>query len=103
MENYNYVLHQLNEDILNLERGIDLMAYLDNIKVELIETEPKNILFSRQKMSIDEYCKYFGKLFAAVAKEQLTCIGAPTLPFITMRNLIQQIMILKLPFLLLKE
>ena len=77
MENYSYVLHQLNEDILNLERGIDLMAYLDNIKVELIETEPKNILFSRQKMSIDEYCKYFGKLFAAVAKEQLTCIGAP--------------------------
>lgn len=77
LENCKYILHQLNEDILNLERGIDIMAYLDNIAVELVETEPKNILFSRQKMSIDDYCRYFGKLFETIAKEHLTCIGAP--------------------------
>ena len=77
LENCQYVLHQLNDDILNLERGIDIMAYLDNITVELVETEPKNILFSRQKMSTDEYCKYFGKLFEIIAKEKLTCLAPP--------------------------
>ena len=77
LENCKYILHQINEDISNLERGIDIMAYLNNIAVELVETQPKNILFSRQKMSIDEYCKYYGKLFETIAKEHLTCIGAP--------------------------
>ena len=77
LTNDMHVLKQLNEDILNLERGIDIMAYLDNITVELVETEPKNILFSRQKMSIDEYCKYFGKLFEIIAREKLTCLAPP--------------------------
>lgn len=77
VENYKYILHQINTDLSNLERGINIMAYLDNIAVELVETLPKNILFSRQKMSIEEYCKYYGKLFETIAKEHLTCIGAP--------------------------
>lgn len=77
LANYEYILNQLNDDILNLERGIDLMAYLDSIAVELVETEPRNVLFSRQKMSVDEYGKYFGKLFETIAREKLTCIGAP--------------------------
>lgn len=77
LENHKFVLAQLNEDILKLERGIDIMAYLDNIAVELVEATTKNILYSRQKMSTDDYCKYFGKLFETIARENLTCIGAP--------------------------
>lgn len=77
LEHDKYILAQLTEDIHNLERGIPIMAYLDRIQVSLVETEPKNIVFTRQKMSIDEYDKYFGKLFQIIAKEHLTCIGAP--------------------------
>lgn len=77
LDNCKYLLCQIDKDILNLERGIPIMAYLDHIKVELIETTGKNILCSRQRMSIEEYCIYFGKLFERIAKENLTCVGAP--------------------------
>ena len=77
LENQQSVLQQLADDISKLEKGIDIMAYLDNIAVELVETAPRNILYTRQKMSIDEYCKYFGQLFETIAREKLTCLGAP--------------------------
>ena len=77
LANQQSVLQQLADDISKLEKGIDIMAYLDNIAVELVETAPRNILYTRQKMSIDEYCKYFGQLFETIAREKLTCLGAP--------------------------
>ncbi len=77
LENQQFILRQLDEDIQKLEKGIDIMAYLDTITVELVETPPRNILYSRQHMSTDDYCKYFGKLFETIARNKLTCIGGP--------------------------
>ena len=77
LESQKFVLRQLDEDLEKLEKGIDIMAYLDTIAVDVVETLPKNILYSRQHMSTDDYCKYFGKLFETIAKNKLTCLGAP--------------------------
>lgn len=77
LNDYKYVLNQLDKDISNLERGIHIMAYLDNIQVKLVETKPLNILFTRQIMSVNDYGKYIGKLYETIAKEKLTIIGAP--------------------------
>lgn len=77
MKDYEYTLNLLEKDILNLENGVDMMAYVDQIEVRLVETQPMNILFSRQKMSVDDFGLYIGKVFEVIAKEKLTVLGAP--------------------------
>lgn len=78
---FEYTLKQINADILNLEEGIPIMSYLDNIEVQLVETEPINILYIRQMMSNDDYAKgygkYFSRLYEKIATEKLTLIGTP--------------------------
>ncbi|UHA73395.1 MerR family transcriptional regulator [Paenibacillus sp. 481] len=76
-----YTLHQMNQDILALGQGIPIMTYLDHIQVELVETEPINILYTRQKLSRDDYVAgygtYFSRLYEKVATQQLTLRGTP--------------------------
>lgn len=77
MDGYACTLRQMQEDMRNMERGIPIMAYLDNIEVQLTETEPVNILSIRRVMRNDEYAKYIGELFQMVQAQRLTPTGAP--------------------------
>ncbi len=76
-----YTLKQISGDILNLERGISVMAYLNNIEVELLETQDVNILFTRRMMCsldyADGYGKYFSRLYERILAEKFTPSGAP--------------------------
>lgn len=78
---FEYTLNQISNDILNLEKGVPLMSYLDHIEVELVETKPMNILYTRQMMSSDDYVagyeKYFSRLYEKIAAEKLTSLGTP--------------------------
>ncbi|MGG3800868.1 MerR family transcriptional regulator [Metabacillus fastidiosus] len=78
---FEYTLKQMSNDISNLEKGISVMASLDNIEVQLVETEPVNILYTRQMLKSDDYAagyeKYFSKLFKKIASEKLTLLGMP--------------------------
>lgn len=78
---FEYTLKQISNDILNLEKGIQIMSYLDNIEVQLVETQPKNILYIRQMMSSDDYTagygKYFNRLYEKIATEKLTLLDKP--------------------------
>ncbi|MEI4803879.1 MerR family transcriptional regulator [Bacillus sp. FJAT-51639] len=78
---FAYTLNQMSNDILNLEKGIPIMSYLDNIEVQLVETQPMNILSMRQMMSSDDYAagygKYFNRLYEKIAREKLTLLGMP--------------------------
>lgn len=81
LDTYEYILKQMNQDILNLEQGIHLMSYLDEIEVQLVETGPMNILYMRQMMSRDDYALgyggYYSRLYEKIAREQLTLVGTP--------------------------
>ncbi|NLI59073.1 MAG: MerR family transcriptional regulator [Clostridium sp.] len=81
LKSIEYSLNQLNNDISNLQNNIPIMSYLDNIKVELVETEPMNILYLRKTMTKEDflqgYGNYFGKLYERIALEQLTPVGKP--------------------------
>lgn len=78
LNDYQNILNSLNNDIENLERGINIMSYLDNISPKLVETEPRNILYVRNHMDAQkEYGKYLGQLFERKAKENLTAEGPP--------------------------
>lgn len=73
----NHTMTLLENDILNLERGIYIMSYLDNIEVKLIETKPLNILYVRERMNIYDYSKYLEKLHKIISDNNLTIAGAP--------------------------
>ncbi|GKU78903.1 MerR family transcriptional regulator [Paenibacillus sp. L3-i20] len=77
----DYTLKQMSSDILNVEKGIPIMSYIDDIEVQLVETEPVNILFTRELLSSDDYVagygKYFGMLYEKIASEKLTLLGTP--------------------------
>lgn len=77
IKQYEEIQKQIKNDILNLERGVDIMAFIDDIEVKLVETKPQHILYSRQRMSIDEYGKYFGKLFELAHSKGMNIAGAP--------------------------
>lgn len=78
---FEYTLKQMSNDILSLEKGISIMSYLDHIEVQLVETQPLNILYIRQMLSSDDYAagygKYFGRLYEKIAVEKLTLLGTP--------------------------
>ncbi len=78
---FEYTLKQMSNDILNLEKGIPIMSYLHNIEVQLVETQPMNILYIRRMMSSDDYAsgygKYFSRLYKKIATEKLTFLGTP--------------------------
>ena len=77
VKDYEYILSSLDKDIINLEKGVNIMAYLDDIQVKLTETQPKNILFLRQKMNVSDYGIYLGKLYEIIMKDKYKTVGAP--------------------------
>ncbi|MED4402262.1 MerR family transcriptional regulator [Metabacillus fastidiosus] len=81
LNTFESTLKQMSNDISNLEKGISIMSSLDNIEVQLVETETMNILYTRQMMSSDDYAlgygKYFSRLYEKIATEKLTLLGMP--------------------------
>lgn len=76
-----YTFKKISNDILNLENGIPLMSCLDNIEVQLVETQTMNILYTRQMLTSEDYAagygKYFSGLYEKIATEKLTLLGTP--------------------------
>jgi DNA-binding transcriptional MerR regulator len=81
LRTYEYTLKQMNRDVLNLEKGISIMSYLNKIEVQLVETKPMNILYTRQLLNSEDYAlgygKYFSKLYETIATAKLTLLGTP--------------------------
>lgn len=78
---FEKTLNQMNNDILNLEKGIPIMSRIDYLEVQLVETQPMNLLYIRQMLNSDDYeegyGKYFNRLYEKIASEQLTLLGTP--------------------------
>ncbi|MFF2089348.1 MerR family transcriptional regulator [Paenibacillus sp. NPDC058174] len=76
-----YTVKQISLDIANVEKGIPIMSYLQQIEVQLVETEPMNLLSIRQKLSSDDYAEgygvYFSRLHEKIATGKLTLQGSP--------------------------
>lgn len=74
---FDEIKNEIRNDILRLKKGNDIMEFIENIEVKLIETEDLNVVSSRQIMSTNEYGKYIGMLYEKCAKNKLTISGAP--------------------------
>ncbi|AWB46050.1 MerR family transcriptional regulator [Paenibacillus sp. CAA11] len=81
LDGLQYTLKQMNHDIVNLEMGIPLMAYLEQIEVQLVQSRAMNILSARLLLNKDDYAagygQHIGKLYERIAKENLTLLGPP--------------------------
>lgn len=77
MIEFNEIENEIKDDILRLKKGNDIMEFIENIEVKLIETEDLNVVSSRQIMSTNEYGKYIGNLYELCAKNKFTISGAP--------------------------
>ncbi|HML45952.1 MAG TPA: GyrI-like domain-containing protein [Clostridia bacterium] len=74
----DHSLRQMAEDMDHLKRGVPIMAYLKDIPVQLMETQPMNILSIRRTLhNGEEYGMYIGKLYETIAAEKLTPLGGP--------------------------
>lgn len=74
-------LTQLSGDISRVEKGIPIMSHLDQIEVQLVETQSLNILYTRRMMTSNDYAQgygtYFSRLYEQIAVERLTMLGTP--------------------------
>lgn len=66
-----YVITELEQHLLNLERTGDIMSYQNNYTVRLVDTEPISVISCRQTMSINDFGRYYGTLYETIAREQL--------------------------------
>lgn len=76
-EQYQELERQMESDILQMKKGFDIMAFIDQIEVTLSEVKERHILYSRQRMSVEEYGRHVGGLFALAQQEGLKLVGAP--------------------------
>ncbi|MGN1098331.1 MAG: MerR family transcriptional regulator, partial [Clostridia bacterium] len=65
------VIKELNRHLHEFERTGEIMSYHNNYKITLEQAEKLPIISSRQVMSIDDFCKYYGLLFERAAKERI--------------------------------
>lgn len=81
LDMYHHALNRMDKDILSLEKGIDVMSYLNRIEVQLVDRAPMHLLFIRRMMSREDYAlgygRYFSGLYEQIAKEKLTLVGTP--------------------------
>ncbi len=65
------LLKEINNIIENFERTGEIMDYQSNYEISVSESEKIFIISSRQKMSVDEFGKYYGRLFEKASKENI--------------------------------
>ena len=69
------ILEELQTHILVFERTGDIMTYQKGYTATVKDSPEMNVLSCRTQMSVDEFGKYYGKLFERAPKEHATPTG----------------------------
>lgn len=74
-------LKHIHDDITHLEEGSDLMSYLDQIDVQLVQIEPMHIVSIREKVTLKNcnagYGPFFSQVYHRIVTEELSVSGKP--------------------------
>ena len=68
-------VEEMGRHLQNFERTSNIMGYQDTYEVEKIWSEDLMIISSRQEMSVEDFGKYFEKVFMEIVKKQATAAG----------------------------
>lgn len=75
MEQTAQTLGELNRHLENIERTGLIMSYQDQYEISISNEPPRWILSSRQKMSVEDFGLFYGRLYERVARERLAVDG----------------------------
>lgn len=71
----NLILLEFQGYIRGFERTGEIMDYINNYDVILKECDEIPVISCRQDMAVEDFGKYYGKLFEQAAREKLTFTG----------------------------
>lgn len=71
----NMILNEFQGYIRGFERTGEIMNYSDNYEIVLKKCEEIPVLSCRQKMSIEDFGKYYSRLFFTLSQQKLTFTG----------------------------
>lgn len=69
------ILHELQTHISVYERTGDIMTYQKGYMIEIKDSPEMNVLAIRNRMGVDNFGQYYGRLFERVPKEHVTPTG----------------------------
>lgn len=69
------VLKELSAHLRDFERTGDIMGYQKGYEIQVVEAQERYVIASRQKMGVDEFGKYYEKLYKRVPEEKVTPNG----------------------------
>ena len=75
IEETSLVLGELSGHLRNIERTGDIMGYQKQYTMELEETKDRMVMSSRQMMGVEDYGKYYGRLYERAARDKLDLDG----------------------------
>lgn len=75
MTEASFIMGELEAHLLDFERTGDIMTYQNQYIIATEQTAEIPVLSCRQKMSMEEFGKYYGILYEKVAKEQIALDG----------------------------
>ena len=75
MEHIAITIREMGYHLDEFERTGDIMSYQNNYEIELKEAKEQVLVTQRQKMSVEEFGTYYGKIYEKIAREHLTING----------------------------
>lgn len=75
MENLAITIREMGIHLEEFERTGDIMSYQNQYEIRLKQAEEQVLLTKRQKMSVEEFGVYYGKIYEKIAREHLTVNG----------------------------
>ena len=68
-------IHDLTLYLQHLERTGNIMEIQQNHEIKVLETPPIAVISCRQRLSVDDFGRYYGMLYERIAKDRLTPNG----------------------------
>ena len=75
MAHLSLTIQEMEQHLREFERTGDIISYQKKYEVRVRESEEQPILTRRQKMSVEEFGAYYGKIFERIAREGLNPDG----------------------------
>lgn len=75
MEHISITIREMGHHLEEFERTGDIMSYQNHYEIQLKDAEEQVLVTQRNKMSVEEFGTYYGKIYEKIAKEHLTVNG----------------------------